>query len=64
MCVYINTRIMIIIMMIIIVTIVIYHIHMYMHIYIYIYITALIAQWLEGMDEDAEVLGSILTTSN
>ena len=25
---------------------------------------ALIAQWLEGMDQEAEVLGAILTTSN
>ena len=31
---------------------------------IYVCIMALIAQWLDGMDHEAEVLGSILTTSN
>ena len=36
----------------------------YIYIYIYIYIMALIAQWLERAAKEAEVLGSILTTSN
>ena len=36
----------------------------YVYIYIYIHTMALIAQWLEGMDQEAEVLDSILTTSN
>ena len=43
---------------------------MYIYVYIYIYIytyfspVALIAQWLGCQPHEAEVLGSILTTSN
>ena len=40
------------------------YMYAYIHIYIYIYIVALIAQWLGCQPQEAEVLGSILTTSN
>ena len=39
-------------------------VYIHIHIYIYIYIVALIAQWLGCQPQEAEVLGSILTTSN
>ena len=37
---------------------------LYIYIYIHTYIVALIAQWLGCQPQEAEVLGSILTTSN
>ena len=38
-------------------------IYIYIYIYIYVYKVALIAQWLGCQPQEAEVLGSILTTS-
>ena len=40
------------------------YIYIYIYIYSYIYVVALIAQWLGCQPHEAEVLGSILTTSN